>query len=168
MEVRLATLADVESIAEIKVAHHPLKNRQSLFIKASLKELFLKEFRKRWITRLGQGFHVLLLRDRSQLLGLISYSFLQAGDAKIAELNNLYVSEPQRGKGLGRLLCKAALDKIREEKYRQARVWVLEDSHAIRRFYENLGFLATEELRIETVREGVFLKEVCYQLSLED
>jgi len=168
MEVRLATLDDIEKIAAIKVDNFQTRYHPSSYIHASLKEVFFNEFRKRWLNRLGQGFHVLLLLDEGQIIGLISYAFATPEAWPRAELNNLFILEKRRRQGLAKQLCRAALERIRAAGYRLAQVWVLEENHAVRRFYEGLGFSLSGELRIDAVVRGGALNELGYKLTLDD
>lgn len=59
-----------------------------------------------------------------------------------AELGNVAVMGEVRGRGLGRTLVLAALERVRSRGARECFLEVRESNHTARRLYESLGFVA--------------------------
>jgi GNAT superfamily N-acetyltransferase len=59
-----------------------------------------------------------------------------------AELYALYLLERLWGVGLGRRLMSVVLSELRTREFHRAVLWVLEDNHRARRFYEAGGWIA--------------------------
>ena len=70
------------------------------------------------------------------------------------EVNMLYVEPDLCGRGLGRHLLEHGLRTLAEREFFWVVIWVLEDNHRARRFYERMG------LRWDTaIREDRFVNE---------
>ena len=85
---------------------------------------------------------------------------------KAGELTTLYVLPEWWGRGCGRALMEAILERARGRCYLCVTLWVLDSNQRARRFYEKAGFAADGAKKTETVSEGVVLHEVRYRLDL--
>jgi GNAT superfamily N-acetyltransferase len=61
-------------------------------------------------------------------------------DPSVAELYTIYMNAGHHGRGIGQLLMAAALDHLRSEGYTDVILWVLEQNHRARVFYERGGW----------------------------
>lgn len=90
---------------------------------------------------------VLLAREDGKIIGFASYSFLwpAAGLTRSLFLKELYVSEAERGHGVGRALMQRVLDIAAENRCSRVE-WMTEHANAdAQAFYERLGHRANTE-----------------------
>ncbi len=77
-----------------------------------------------------------------------------------AELYAIYLLQQHQNRGLGRRLVSAAAHSLQQHGFSSMLLWVLEDNHPARRFYESLG---GQRLGSKTVTiGGADLQEVSY------
>lgn len=93
-----------------------------------------------------------------------SIAIVDAGENE-AQLRWLLLTEKTRGKGLGKLLVKKALDFCRKKGYRNVYLWTIDALPAARSLYVKYGFEVTEE--IAHVMWGVEVNEQRYDLILD-
>ncbi|MGY1595157.1 GNAT family N-acetyltransferase [Geodermatophilus sp. SYSU D00708] len=86
-------------------------------------------------------------------------------DAGTGEVAYLYVDPDEQGRGTGRLLLAAVLDRLRSAGHRRARLRTEERNTGPRRFYESDGWRATGEV-LEREWRGHRLREVWYARDL--
>jgi GNAT superfamily N-acetyltransferase len=88
-----------------------------------------------------------------------------AGDARVGEVNAIYVLPEAWGAGLGRALMTAALGELAAGGYESATLWVLESNARARRFYERAGW-TTDGSAKEADIAGARVTEVRYRRPL--
>ncbi|MGY1691886.1 N-acetyltransferase family protein [Geodermatophilus sp. SYSU D01105] len=86
-------------------------------------------------------------------------------DAGTGEVAYLYVDPDEQGRGTGRLLLAAVLDRLRSAGHRRARLRTEERNAGPRRFYETGGWRVTGEV-VEREWRGRPLREVWYARDL--
>ena len=86
--------------------------------------------------------------------------------AGYGEIVSLYLLPEATGKGYGRQLMLAALDKCRQDGMTAACLWVLAENHHARGFYERMGFRASGRTKTEAIG-GDLLPLTEYTLPLE-
>ena len=86
-------------------------------------------------------------------------------DPSLGELFTIYVLPEEWGHGVGQALMACALDRMREEGFAEAVLWVLEDNPRTRRFYELAGWHAEGEVKEEEWL-GSVVREVRYRIGL--
>jgi GNAT superfamily N-acetyltransferase len=86
-------------------------------------------------------------------------------DSEIGELYAIYVLPPRWGGGAGRALMAEAVDRLRSNAFREARLWVLADNPRARAFYERSGWSLAGEAREETMLDTT-VHEVQYRIDL--
>jgi GNAT superfamily N-acetyltransferase len=77
----------------------------------------------------------------------------------------IYVLPEAWGTGAGHALMQESLRRLREDGYREAVLWVLDDNPRARTFYEREGWRLTGEAREETFLQTV-VSEVRYRIDL--
>ncbi|MEV4532285.1 GNAT family N-acetyltransferase [Asanoa sp. NPDC049518] len=92
-------------------------------------------------------------------------------DPTVGEVLAIYLEPDRIGTGVGRELMRAALTELGQRGYKQVRLWVLEDNHRSRRFYEKAGFTpdgerATYEVVVPSDGDRVPLPELRYSRVL--
>ena len=80
-------------------------------------------------------------------------------------LSTLYVLPAYQGSGVGSALHDLALDLLRAQGCREARLWTLEENDAGLRFYERRGWSLTDETRVVPYPPNPI--DVQYVLALE-
>src|SRR5690606_33547095 len=118
-----------------------------------------------WRERLATdepGRVILLAEDEPEgVLGftsLVAHPTLGAG---WAELPQLYLAPWARGRGVGRALMAAVLERAAALGYEQVELWVVPGNERARRFYEAGGWTSDGTERSESVW-GVTMPEVRY------
>jgi GNAT superfamily N-acetyltransferase len=88
-------------------------------------------------------------------------------DPSMGELYSIYVDPPGWGSGAGHRLFAEAKEQLTVAGFPGLRLWVLEDNHRARRFYERQGMRPDGERTVWTPRgHEVELPELRYVLAL--
>lgn len=77
----------------------------------------------------------------------------------VAELMTLYALPEVWGRGVGKALWEADLTALREHKYREVTLWVLDGNERALHFYRAAGFEVDGVTKTETRREDVTILE---------
>ena len=77
------------------------------------------------------------------------------------EIVTIYLLPEYIGRGIGSQLMEACIEELEFLGYREILLWVLEDNHRARRFYEKQGFVCTEDY-MDDIIGGKPLREVMY------
>jgi ribosomal protein S18 acetylase RimI-like enzyme len=125
IEIRRAVAADIESIATVHIACWRATYR-GILPDAHLDALNLDERIARWRTWIDADVFVAIDDDR-----IIGFSRVKDG-----EISHVYVDPQRQRSGAGRLLLRAVVDAAGGN----AVLWVLEENHRARAFYEANGF----------------------------
>ena len=117
-----------------------------------------------WAAHLdASGRQSLVMIDEGRFIGTASYGpsrFDQWPDD--GELISIYLLPDYMGQGYGRALLAAVVAELTALGYEDIFLWVLEDNHRARRFYEQAGFAVTEHVLEDTIG-GKVLREVQYR-----
>ena len=125
IEIRRAVATDIESIATVHIACWRATYR-GILPDAHLDALNLDERIARWRAWIEADVFVAIDDDC-----IIGFSRVQDG-----EISHVYVDPSHQRSGVGRLLLRAVVDAARGN----ATLWVLEENHRARAFYEANGF----------------------------
>ena len=88
-------------------------------------------------------------------------------DETMGELYSIYVEPEQWGRGAGRRLFATARERLGAAGFPDMRLWVLEDNHRARRFYERQGMRPDGEREVWIPRGyTVVLPELRYRVAL--
>ncbi|MCL2344176.1 MAG: GNAT family N-acetyltransferase [Firmicutes bacterium] len=82
------------------------------------------------------------------------------------EISAIYLLAEYWDKGYGREMMDYALARLREMGYREAGLWVLEENHRARRFYERCGFVSDGTKKEITI--GKPLIEIRYTFYMQE
>ena len=84
-----------------------------------------------------------------------------AGGRTGGEIVSLYLLPAYWRRGIGALLLKAAMARLRQRGFSDICLWVAEENSRARRFYETQGFVLAPE-RTSTVLDGETVREARY------
>lgn len=167
-EIRTATQADAASIAAIHVDGWKTTYRGILpdaLLDALRMEDRLPQWRG-WID--GPGVHTLVASREARVIGFVRLCPARPianPPPAYAEITHLYVDAQAHGGGAGRALVGRAMEIARAEGYPGVLLWVLEENHRARAFYESAGLRADGTSRTEPELLGNDAVEVRYAAS---
>ncbi|MBV8259274.1 MAG: GNAT family N-acetyltransferase [Actinobacteria bacterium] len=166
MEVRPARVEDAAALAEIHVRTWQAAY-EHVFGAERLATIDLERRVgqwQRWLAEPQPHWRVFAAAEDERVVG---FSWL--GESRTAadegELYAIYVLPESWGSGPGPALMAATLEALREDGFRGALLWVLEDNPRARRFYEREGW-TTDGTRREEEFLGVEVAEVRYRITL--
>jgi len=145
-EIRPLTESDIDAVAEVHVrtwrsAYAGIMPAEVL---AALDPAVSAQRRRTRTT--PPGAQTLVADDGGTIVGFVSFGPGRAdqatGDAydtSAGELYAIYVDPGHQGAGTGRLLFSAAHEALARAGFPVMRLWVLEENHPARRFYEHFG-----------------------------
>ena len=155
--VRAAVISDAEAIAAVHVDSWRSAYYDTL-PHSYLARLSPDALRRRWAARLAAADvateSVLVVEHGGRVAGFAVLGPCRddehtAGFA--GEVTMLYVHPDRAGAGLGTLLLRRCFELIEERSYRWVVVWVVEDNHDARGFYEHLGLRLDGAVRVDTM-----------------
>ena len=120
------------------------------------------------------GAETLVADDGGTIVGFVSFGPSRVDqatgdtfDMSAGELYAIYVDPDRQGSGTGRLLIKAARRALAKAGFPVMRLWVLEENHPARRFYEHFG-MTPDGVRQHYTPNGstVELPEIRYAVRL--
>ncbi|MDO5565671.1 MAG: GNAT family N-acetyltransferase [Planctomycetia bacterium] len=118
-----------------------------------------------WAKRIDDaGRYTLVATENSCTFGTAAYSASRFPQMNgYGEINSIYLLPEYIGKGYGRLLLQAAINGLSEIGFKNIFLWVLEDNHSARRFYERSGFMCSGVFNNDNIG-GKNLREIqfCY------
>ncbi|MEV4927054.1 GNAT family N-acetyltransferase [Streptomyces roseoverticillatus] len=88
-----------------------------------------------------------------------------SGLGRVGEVYALYVSPDLIGQGIGRKLLDEAHAQMKNQGFEASALWVLDDSHRARRFYERAGYQVDGGSQAD-VYDEITLTELRYQRVL--
>lgn len=108
------------------------------------------------------GRNTLVVFDGNKIIGTSSYCKSRFGDyMDWGEIISVYFLPEYMGKGYGKSLLKKVVEELKTMGFKTLFLWVLEDNHRARHFYEKCGFKNSGEC-IETNIGGKKLRELQY------
>jgi len=143
MQVRQATIADTNKIAQIHVASWQAAYRGQI-PDVVLDNLDVEKRASFWRSHLAShplGTFVAELNQ--EIIGfcdLIPSRDQDSNVQAIAEIAAIYVHPNHWRQGAGRMLCQRALDAARRENFTAVTLWVLALNVAAHSFYQAMGF----------------------------
>jgi ribosomal protein S18 acetylase RimI-like enzyme len=164
LEIRAAEPRDAAAIAGVHVRTWQGAYRH-VFPAEGLDALTVDERTAGWHRVFASGRQRVFVTVRhGTVVGFVSIGPSRDDDAE-GELYAIYVLPEEWGRGSGRLLMDAALAALREDRYGDAILWVLEDNPRTRRFYERSGWTVDGARKRERFL-GVEAEEIRYRIEL--
>lgn len=170
MTIRLATVADANSIAAIHIAAWRMAYAEHMpadFLKA----LTVEDRTEAWKHALeapGPGITI-VLEQAQQVIGFCVYGPSRDADAlpnSTGELLAINLHPLYWRRGLGTTMCQYVLADGEKRKWQSLSLWVLTKNLSARRFYEGLGFVWDGTERTDASLIGTPLHEVRYRRRL--
>ncbi|MFD6288050.1 GNAT family N-acetyltransferase [Streptomyces sp. NPDC060205] len=173
--VRDMTLSDCPRVAEIRVrgwqsAYHGLMPRSYLDGLDVAAEIPLRRAR---FEQAGPGVVNLVAESAGEVVGWACHGPYRGGEPRPrdagsggdAELYAIYVDPGRFGRGVGRALLRASVERCAAAGHDRMLLWVLRENAGARRFYERAGF-AADGVEEPYEVEGVEVPEVRYARPL--
>jgi GNAT superfamily N-acetyltransferase len=167
MEVRAARVEDAGQIALVHVRSWQQTYR-GLVPQEYLDSLDLDQRASSWRRELAKpdspGRAILVLDSGGTLVGFASLGPARDADQnpeQVGEVRAIYLLADAWGKGLGRQLMAAAVERLAAAGFEQAILWVLDSNGRARRFYEAGGWFADGAVKDDDSR-GFQMTEVRY------
>lgn len=167
-KIRTATLADAGAIAQIHICSWQ-KMYRDFIPEIILQNLSLQERTHQWQVLIEQEGCVLVIEINNQIVGFASICPFRdfSADHLMGEISAIYLHPEYWRKGLGTQLCEAAISELAKQGYQKILLWIFEANIQAQKFYDALGFEATDNTKLEEFYEGgALLKEVLYQKVL--
>lgn len=118
-----------------------------------------------WANSLNKaGLNSLVLIDHGEIIG--TASFCKSRWEKYSdygEVVSIYFLPDYIGNGYGRLLLNKCIEELKQSGFNKVLLWVLEDNHRARKFYEKYGFIYSEVFMNDNIG-GKNVREVLYFL----
>lgn len=121
-----------------------------------------------WSARLSdfRGKTLVMLEDETYI-GTSSCCESRLSEfAGFGEIVSIYLLPEYAGMGYGRQLLSAAVNELAGLGYRDIYLWVLEDNHRARDFYQKFGFVLSDEY-LDTEIGGKKLRELQYRYHVK-
>jgi ribosomal protein S18 acetylase RimI-like enzyme len=133
-----------------------------------------EHFRQRWSDP-QHPLRSLVAYEGDELAGFVTYGPYRTKDEPppaptAGEVYAIYLDPSHIGRGVGRLLLDAAVAGLRQQQWREVRLWVLEENWPARRFYQRYGFTPDGQRQMfrPTTPDGTLVEvpELRYALQL--
>jgi L-amino acid N-acyltransferase YncA len=127
------------------------------------------EERRAWYAdKLSAGYPVFVAEEEGQVVGFSSYGPFRAWPAyKYTIENSVYVTEEQRGKGIGKLLIRPLIDSARARGYHAIIAGIDASNDASVRLHASFGFIEVAHFRQVGYKFGRWLDLKFMELLLE-
>lgn len=104
----------------------------------------------------------IVMLEKGSIIGTLSFCksrWEQYND--YGEIVSIYFLPQYIGKGYGKSLLDKAVEELKYRGFQYILLWVLEDNHRARKFYEKYGFIFNGEYKNDNIG-GKELREVMY------
>jgi len=119
-----------------------------------------------WDNRINKaGLTSLVLIECGRMIG--TASFCKSRWEKYSdygEVVSIYFLPSYIGKGYGKVLLNKCIEELKQCGFNKVLLWVLEDNHRARKFYEKNGFIGSEVFMDDNIG-GKNIREVLYFLD---
>ena len=94
------------------------------------------------VSRVSNYDHLLLAMDQDEVAGYIYYEIMK--DKTQGEISLVHVRQDKRGKGLGSILLKKAINRLISDNIEEIVLSVRVDNYGAEALYKRIGFLDRE------------------------
>jgi GNAT superfamily N-acetyltransferase len=178
LRIRPAIVADAPAMARVHIDSWRWAYTR-LMPRSYLEELSVPRRTRHWAAFIGDAHTAAMawvaydqhgccgLASAGPTRGHVSLSLGRdaARASNVGEVHTLYVSERAAGRGVGHALIAYTVAQLKATAHSAAILWVLEDNHRARRFYEREGWRHDGARRQEDVA-SLSLSAVRYQRAL--
>lgn len=113
----------------------------------------------------AEGYHSLVLTDGGRIVGTSCCCRSRLPEMNDwGEIVSIYLLPEYMGKGYGRALMTAVINLLKEMAFEHIFLWVLEENHNARGFYEKMGFEPSGRYHNDNIG-GKALREMQYCLT---
>ena len=113
---------------------------------AYTKERDVKRYFKWLLSRDPNGFFIAELEEPVGFVACDTNWFSPFERSRVGEIHELFVHPNFRGKGVGRMLVKKAIEHAKSRNRKKAGLWVGVENYSAKQFYQKLGFRETVTL----------------------
>lgn len=170
MIIRDAREGDERVIAEINV--RSWQAAYSHILPASLLEnLSIDRREEGWREQLiAADRTILMAEENGNAVGWIALGEVRDPDCgtEVAELYGIYLDPDSWHRGVGRQLLDRGLERLPGDRIREVVLWIIEENHQARSFYESAGFALESESRKMIEIGGSGYPEVRYRYSMPE
>ena len=116
-----------------------------------------------WVNSINKaGMNNLVIIEDGLIMGTASFCKSRWEKySNYGEIVSIYFLPEYIGKGYGRLLLNKCIEELKECGFSKILLWVLEDNHRARSFYEKNGFICSQVFLEDNIG-GKDLREVLY------
>jgi ribosomal protein S18 acetylase RimI-like enzyme len=170
-DIRDATVDDAQGIAHVHTRTWQIAY-DHVFPTNRLAGIVEEHRAEWWSGRLAEepsGGHTVVANESAAIVGFADFGPTldpEASQEHVAELYAIYVLPEAWGRGIGRALMAEVLERLRQDGYREAILWVIEDNPRTRRYYELAGWQFDGGEKQEAVLD-VPVRQVRYRIALE-
>lgn len=121
-----------------------------------------------WVSNLDkEGMNSLIMIENDIFVGTAGYCKSRFSDFDgFGEIVSIYLLPQYIGKGYGKYLMDAVIDELSKLGYRDIFLWMLEENHRARKFYEKFGFIRSDRYLDDNIG-GKKLRGVQYVYRIE-
>ncbi len=155
-QIRRAGLEDIEELSHVHV--ESWKEAYGHFLPEQVFDMVTPENRAERLKETIENSYseTAVLTDGDRIIGSITAGACRDETCEnTGELWGMYLRPGYWRQGLGTMLVKWALKRLKEKGYQRAALWVFEDSHGSRNFYEQLGFKEEGTVRSTKIDESI-------------
>lgn len=146
VEIRSATATDAEALVPLLKAYWTFEGTAGFEAKT---------LRRRLSEFLSNPAHGLawVAQDERRLVGYLLAAFVFSFEygGRMAEIDEFFVEEASRGRGIGRRLLETAREALTREGCAALQLQVAEGNRAAQKFYASFGFAPKQGYRLWTV-----------------
>jgi GNAT superfamily N-acetyltransferase len=170
--VRDATVADAGGIAHVHTRTWQIAY-DHVFPTARLAGIVEEHRAEQWRGRLASPEpqrHTLVVESDDRVVGFADVGPTrdpEGSQQRVGELYAIYVLPEAWGGGIGRALMSEVLARLRQDGFREAILWVIEDNPRTRRYYELAGWKLDGGTKEEAVLD-VPVRQVRYRIAVVD
>jgi len=161
--IREAREADVPAL--LAIYNHVILNTTAVYTY----EAQTLEARQAWYAdKIAAGYPVFVAEEEGKVIGFSSYGPFRAWPAyKYTIENSVYVTEEQRGKGVGKMLIRPLIDSARAKGYHAIIAGIDSANAASIRLHASFGFVEVAHFREVGYKFGRWLDLTFMELLLE-
>ena len=166
--LRQANVSDAEGIAKVHVSTWQ-STYSGLIPDSFLQSLNVEQRTKNWIRNLESSTprnQTIVAEVDGEIVGFIGVGpSREIDNVNQGEVYAIYVDSKIQSQGVGTALMRQGLLFLKDEKFGEAILWVLDKNSRTRQWYESLGWISLDKSKIDK-RADFELLEIQYAFKL--